>query len=327
MLNTDSVLVAEPDPPPKAACPDRLAASGTVGQVETGDDLNLKQVAARLGVHYMTAYRYVRQGRLPASRHGTAWRVSVVDLQSFCHGGNADRSPGPGVDGDRPDVDWAARLVDPLAAGDEPTAWALVERFLAAGHEPADCYLDVIVGALARVDLRVADGTLDVARQPIATAVAGRLVARLGARFRRSGRSRGTVVFGAPVGERHGLPIAVVADLVRLAGFDVLELGPDVPAAAFAAAAESAQRLVAVGLGITRVDNLDAARATIEAVRAVDGEVPMVVGGQAVLNPEVAEVLKADAWAPDGRRAVEVIEQLARSSSPRTRRSATATRS
>jgi predicted site-specific integrase-resolvase len=32
-----------------------------------GDELlNLKQVARSLDVHYMTAYRYVRQGKLPA---------------------------------------------------------------------------------------------------------------------------------------------------------------------------------------------------------------------------------------------------------------------
>ena len=47
------------------------------------ESLNLKQVAAELGVHYMTAYRYVRQGRLPAWRDGTNWRVDPAALASF----------------------------------------------------------------------------------------------------------------------------------------------------------------------------------------------------------------------------------------------------
>ena len=47
------------------------------------DVLNLKQVAQRLGVHYMTAYRYVRQGRLPARREGTAWVVDRADVERF----------------------------------------------------------------------------------------------------------------------------------------------------------------------------------------------------------------------------------------------------
>ena len=33
--------------------------------------LTLPEVAEKLGVHYMTAYRYVRTGRLPAKRSGS----------------------------------------------------------------------------------------------------------------------------------------------------------------------------------------------------------------------------------------------------------------
>lgn len=268
--------------------------------------LNLKQAAARLGVHYMTAYRYVRQGRLQAQRHGTEWRVTPEAIDGFLATGLVDVS-----DHAAADVDWSARLVDALLAGDEPTAWSLIERALAAGHDPAYCYLDMIASAIGTIDARRADGELTAAEQPLATAVAYRLVARLGARFRRPGRSRGSVVFGSPLGERHSLPIAIVADLVRLGGFDVLELGADTPPEAFAAAARQASRLVAVGLGITGVDHLDAARATIVAIREAAPGTPIVVGGQAVLNPEVAAVLDADAWAPDGRTAVDVITALA----------------
>ncbi|MFV0307187.1 MAG: cobalamin-dependent protein [Desertimonas sp.] len=265
-------------------------------------ELNLKQVAAALGVHYMTAYRYVRQGRLEARREGTSWRVHPDAIERFS-AASVDPSPNAAVD-------WAGRLVQPLIEGDEPMAWTLVEAALAAGCDPTDCSLDVIVAALAIVDARRDAGELSAARQPLATAVAYRLIARLGARFRRPGRSRGTVVFGSPTGERHSLPIAVVADLVRLAGFDVLELGPDLPPDAFVAAVTEAPRLIAVGIGITSTDHLDAARATIAAIRTVDADVPIVAGGQAVLNPEVAALLDASAWAPDGRSAVEVIESL-----------------
>ena len=113
-------------------------------------------------------------------------------------------------------------------------AWRVLEQALAAGHSPTQCYLDLVVGAIDDIS-----GRSDVPRQPdagqyLATATAARLVARLGARFRRPARSRGTVVFGAPIGEHHVLPISVVADLVRLNGFSCLELGADVPPAAFA---------------------------------------------------------------------------------------------
>lgn len=265
------------------------------------DGLNLKQVATRLGVHYMTAYRYVRQGRLEGYRVGTDWRVSTAAIDRFEGGAAGDASMV---------VDWPDRLSSSLLAGDEATAWGVIEGALAAGHDAVACSLDIIVPALAIVDGRRAAGELSASRQPLATAVAYRLIARLGARFRRPGRSRGCVVFGAPTGERHSLPIAIVADLVRLAGFDVLELGPDVAPEAFAAATAEASRLVAVGIGITGIEHLDAARAAIDAIRQVDADVPIVVGGQAVRNPEVAALLAATAWAPDGRAAVAVIESL-----------------
>ncbi|MEO6126062.1 MAG: helix-turn-helix domain-containing protein [Ilumatobacteraceae bacterium] len=276
---------------------------------ELRTDLNLKQVASRLGVHYMTAYRYVRQGHLEADRDGTEWRISESAVEAFA----ARRaSPPPIRVTPSNDVDWASRLAVPLLVGDETTGWAIIEKALAAGHDPEFCYLDMIASAIATIDHQRLLGEVDAAQQPLATAVAYRLTARLGSRFRRSGRSRGSVIFGAPSGERHHLPIAIVADLVRMAGFDVLELGADSTPQAFAAAITHAPRLVAVCIGITGVDHLDAARRTIAAVRANCPQIPIVVGGQAVLNPQVAEILDATAWAADGRAAVAMIERFAR---------------
>src|SRR6516225_8687883 len=42
--------------------------------------LSIEEAAARLGVHYMTIYRYVRIGRLPAERRGGRWRIREEDL-------------------------------------------------------------------------------------------------------------------------------------------------------------------------------------------------------------------------------------------------------
>ena len=48
--------------------------------------LSLRECAERLGVHYMTAYRYVRTGMLAAVKQGTEWRVASEDLESFGSG-------------------------------------------------------------------------------------------------------------------------------------------------------------------------------------------------------------------------------------------------
>ena len=47
------------------------------------ETLSLHQAADELGVHYMTAYRYVRLGVLPAHREGRSWRVRRADLDTL----------------------------------------------------------------------------------------------------------------------------------------------------------------------------------------------------------------------------------------------------
>lgn len=273
-----------------------------------GSELNLKQVAAILGVHYMTAYRYVRTGRLPARRAAAGWVVDRDDVAAFAaRGGEAADDRG---------TNWRARLARTLVVGDEPAAWRVIEQALAAGHTPTECYLDLVVGAIDDVSDRSGQPEGPIAHEYLAVATATRLVARLGARFRRPGRDRGTVVFGAPLGEHHLLPISVVADLVRLEGYSCLELGADVPSEAFAEAAASAYRLVAVGVGVTRATNLDAVRLTVGALRRVDPAIPIVLGGQAATDPSVIMSTGADAAAGDGRQAIALFGELARARRP-----------
>lgn len=275
-------------------------------------ELNIKQVAAELSVHYMTAYRYVRTGRLPARKVGTGWVVSASDLARFVEQ-PLSLIPSEEVTFG---ADWRERLRLTLVIGDETAAWRVLEQALAAGHSPTECYIDFIVGAINEISDRSQLPRKPEASEYLATATATRLVARLGARFRRPGRSRGTIVFGAPLGEHHVLPISVVADLVRLNGFNCLELGADVPPEAFAGAARDAYRLVAVGIGATTATNLDIVATTVAAVHDVDPEIPVVLGGQAVAFTDTTARTGVTAWASDGAQAIEIFTDLARTRRP-----------
>ena len=61
------------------------------------EPISLQEAASRLGVHYMTAYRYVRTGRLPARRDGAQWFVDVAgkmaedSFEKYCRPGVRDR--------------------------------------------------------------------------------------------------------------------------------------------------------------------------------------------------------------------------------------------
>ena len=103
--------------------PTRPAPNGSRGAVPD-ETITLSQAAERLGVHYMTAYRYVRTGRLPASKDGSEWRVAVADVETMLSGRSRRRrrrwtpSGGPGH-GRRRRRDYHVRLETRLLVGDE----------------------------------------------------------------------------------------------------------------------------------------------------------------------------------------------------------------
>ena len=267
--------------------------------------LTLQEAADRLGVHYMTAYRYVRTGRLRATRDGVQWFVEPDDLEEL------ERSPGRrrrGVGRAGAVVDLANRM----AAGDEPGGWEVVEAVLAGGAAPEDVLLDVIAPALRRIGDDWAAGTLSVADEHRASTVAARLIGRLGPRFARRGRKRGTVVVGAVEGDGHGFPSAILADVLRGQGYEVLDTGANTPAASFVDNAKAANRLVAVVIGATTAGRDTAIRRTVKLLRTGGITAPILVGGAAVADDGHARELGGDAWSGhDGRHALSVIEARA----------------
>ena len=201
---------------------------------QSASTVSLHDGAEILGVHYMTIYRYVRLGLLPAHKEGGSWRVRVSDLEDF----QAEAASSPS--GRNADAPWDERLEARMLAGDVNGAWSVVEAALASGSEPADIYMDVLAPALAKVGRRWEDGEIDVAEEHLATAVASRIIGRLGPRFSRRGRPRGTVITAMPPGDRHGLGLAMLADILRGAGYVVLDLGPDTPIPSLVFAVERA---------------------------------------------------------------------------------------
>jgi excisionase family DNA binding protein len=275
----------------------------------SGDGMTLQQAAAFLGVHYMTVYRYVRLGLLPARKDGASWRVERADLEMFKAA--AEGVAANGRPAGRRRAPWADRLEARLLAGDSRGAWGVVESSLAAGTDVASVYLDVLSPALTSIGSRWASGEIDVAAEHRASGIAMRIIGRLGPRFARRGRTRGTIVLGAPPGDHHSLPVALLADLLRAAGWEVHDLGADVPIVDFVGVASATPRLAAVGVSVMASACLESAREAVASLRAVvPPAVPVLLGGLAVPGEAEARALGADAWASDGRQVVALVDRL-----------------
>lgn len=267
------------------------------------EDLSLHEVADELGVHYMTAYRYVRIGMLPARKEGRTWRVSRADLDAML----TEPEPEPALAEADDGAPWAERLNRRLIAGDEAGAWRVIEAALVGGTSPGDVLEDIVTPAMHQIGELWEEGAIGVDEEHIASAVCIRLVGRLGSRFARRGLSRGTVVMGTTEHELHGIPSALAADVLRLSGFDVVDLGPKLPAADFARTAKRVAQLVAVGVSATSPHQDDALAEAVRALRsAVD--VPIFLGGRAVRSQDHALELGADGWAATASDLVDLID-------------------
>ncbi len=262
--------------------------------------MTLQEAADQLGVHYMTVYRYVRLGRLPAEKVGGTWEVDPADLEGLRRG--HDRSVRP-----KRSADWTKRLEARLLEGDEAGAWGVLEGALSSGSAPADVYTDLIGPALVSVGEKWHAGKLSIAEEHLATSVVLRLVGRMGPRFARKGRTKGAVVVTTPPGERHVIPSLMVADFLRGAGFDVIDLGADVPVDPLIEIVARIDSLVAVCVSSTRLNADRAIRRVVKAVHKSAPDVPLFVGGSSVVDAAHAQALGADGWAKDGPGAVDLV--------------------
>ena len=267
------------------------------------DTVTLHEAADSLGVHYMTAYRYVRLGLLAAQKVGGTWQVDAAEVTRMKDASGATRIAGRV----RP-APWAARLESRLRAGDEGGSWGVVEGALASGAAPVEVYLEVLGPALRGIGDAWESGEIDVGVEHRASVIAMRLLGRLGPRFARRGRPRGTVLLGAPAGERHGLPVAMLADIVRWAGFTAVDLGADVPTGSFVRAAMESGPLVAAVVTVTTSHNEACVRELVSCLHAAVPGLRVLVGGGAVSDESASVSLGGDGWAPDAPGAVALLE-------------------
>jgi methanogenic corrinoid protein MtbC1 len=209
-----------------------------------------------------------------------------------------------------------------MVAGDSQGAWWLLQSHLGGGLDPSGVLTEMVVPALRSIGERWARGEVSVAEEHRATAVAQRVIGHLGMQFGRRGKDRGTVALAAPSGDLHVLPVAIVADLLRWRGFDVVELGGNAPAAALGDAVAKERRLLAVGI-VSTVSGLDSEVAlSASSVRAAVPGIPVFIGGGAVSSEAHARAMGADVWTgPGSNAAVETVERIAGSTDFRAHRS------
>jgi methanogenic corrinoid protein MtbC1 len=122
--------------------------------------------------------------------------------------------------------------------------------------------------------------------------------------------SLGRFVMGTVAGDIHDIGKDMVDIMLEGAGFEVIDLGVNVPAARFVAAIEE-HRPAVVGMSAFLTTTMPQVGRTIEAIRAAGlrDEVRIIIGG-APINEAFAAEVGADGYAPDASSAVRVTKAL-----------------
>lgn len=120
----------------------------------------------------------------------------------------------------------------------------------------------------------------------------------------------GKIVIGTVHGDLHDLGKNLVGIMLKGAGFEVIDLGKDVPAAKFVEIAEQEQAAV-IGMSALLTTTMTVMKEVVDLLKekGLDGSVKTIIGG-APVNAEWAREIGADAYAYDASKAVASIKAL-----------------
>ncbi len=185
----------------------------------------LNEAAEELGVHYQTAYRWVRTGKLPATLVRGKYVVDRDDLLSAQSRRHTPLSPAP--PSPRRVQNQMPLMNDALRRGDETTARQIARTLVDEGTPVIQLINDVLVPPLRSIGEEWHGGRLSIWVEHRASAIVDRLLGDVTPN--RRGRRRGNALVAAVSGDLHSLPTTMAAVTLRDANWSVHHLGADVP--------------------------------------------------------------------------------------------------
>lgn len=208
------------------------------------------------------------------------------------------------------ETDVLTELSNAVRTGEKERAAALTKAALTAGNKPSDIATKALSDAMGKVGEAFGAGRCYLP-QVMLSAEAMRaafqcLKANLSADDAAL-QKLGTVVLATVEGDIHDLGKNIVAALLENQGFEIIDLGKDVPPETILAAVEE-HKPDLVGLCALMTTTLPAMEKTVAQLRQSKTAPPVMVGG-AVVTADYAAEIGADIYAPDGVAAVKLAKE------------------
>jgi len=203
------------------------------------------------------------------------------------------------------------KLAEDLYNGDAESVAALTQKALDNGLTPAEVLENGLIAGMNAVGKDFRDGILFVPEVLIAARAMHAGMSVLKPLLAESEiPATGRLVIGTVKGDLHDIGKNLVAMMMEGAGFEVHDLGVDVPAKEFVAAVKTKQPDV-VGLSALLTTTMVEMKGVIEALRqaGLRNQIKVIVGGAPVTQKYAAEI-GADGYAANASTAVEKAKDL-----------------
>ena len=198
---------------------------------------------------------------------------------------------------------------DLVTRGKAKLITAAVAEAVETGCAPEDI-LNTMIGAMDVVGEKFKDGEIFVPEMLIAAKAMKKGVEVLKPHLASGAAGAlGKVVIGTVAGDLHDIGKNLVAMMIESAGFEVIDLGVDVPVEKFLAAYEDGVKIFACSALLTTT--MPALQATVAAINAAPwrANVKVMVGG-APITQEFADSVGADAYTTDAASAAKKAKEL-----------------
>ncbi|MDD3306898.1 MAG: corrinoid protein [Acetobacterium sp.] len=197
-----------------------------------------------------------------------------------------------------------------VEAGKSKLVPGLVQEALDEGSAPGEI-LEAMVDSMGVVGEKFSSGEIFVPEMLIAAKAMSKGVEVLKPLMAGDGsNSLGTCIIGTVAGDLHDIGKNLVSMMIESAGFDMVDLGVDVPADTFVQAVKDNNNVKLVACSGLLTTTMPALKEAVQTIKAAYPELKVIVGG-APVTPEYAAEVGADGYAPDAGSAAVKAKELA----------------
>ena len=203
-------------------------------------------------------------------------------------------------------------VADAVAAGKAKVVGGLVQEALDAGCAAPEI-LNAMIDAMGVVGERFKNNEIFVPEMLIAARAMKKGVEVLKPHLAGDNSvSMGKLIIGTVSGDLHDIGKNLVAMMIESAGFEVIDLGVDVPIAKFIETVQANPDVKIVALSALLTTTMPSLRDTVAALNEADfrKNIKVMVGG-APITQAFADEIGADAYTPDAASAAQKAKELA----------------